>query len=156
MRDIETFEAKLQIEKTWEEGCEEWKAMAHRVKLTKYQNALDKLEGHLIASIFELGKTHLVGTGVRDQMVARMLQQTTFIFKLPGFDSSNKQYFQVGVPMHNQDWVLSTPEQLAAYHIRVEVIELNWEDDEEDEDDGWDDEEDARQAEEVMAVMEDK
>ncbi|KAK7434319.1 hypothetical protein VKT23_020269 [Stygiomarasmius scandens] len=67
LRDIQVLETKLEIaaDARWKEGSIEWLAAEKRVKMADYQAALDKLEGLLVARIFELGKTHLAGTGYK-------------------------------------------------------------------------------------------
>ncbi|THU77754.1 hypothetical protein K435DRAFT_701701 [Dendrothele bispora CBS 962.96] len=67
LRDIQVLEAKLEIgaEERWKPDSAEWQAAEGKAKMADYQAALDKLEGLLVARIFELSKTHLAGTGYK-------------------------------------------------------------------------------------------
>ncbi|THU92514.1 hypothetical protein K435DRAFT_600997, partial [Dendrothele bispora CBS 962.96] len=65
MRNIHVLKQKLEIDKTWERGSDEWERVDLMTQNANYQKALDHLEGLLVSRIFELGKAHLAGTGYK-------------------------------------------------------------------------------------------
>lgn len=63
LADIQALELKLNITHRWTEDSEEWKAAKKKVKEADYQKSLDKLEGLLVARIFEMSRLNVSGTG---------------------------------------------------------------------------------------------
>lgn len=51
------------IKKRWVPGSEEWERVQKLVSKAKYQKALDKLEGLVVARLFELTKLNMSRTG---------------------------------------------------------------------------------------------
>ncbi|KAJ3724216.1 hypothetical protein DFJ43DRAFT_1003285 [Lentinula guzmanii] len=65
--DVQSFEERLELrrDQRWVNGSEEWKQAAELVSTAKYRKALDRLEGLIVARIFELSKMNLAGTGYK-------------------------------------------------------------------------------------------
>lgn len=61
--DCQALEWKLEIRKRWEKGSEEWCATEKIVREATYRKALDKLEGLLVARMFEMTRLNVAGTG---------------------------------------------------------------------------------------------
>lgn len=61
--DVQALEVSLGISERWTEEREEWKEQKKLVKESAYQKALDKLEGLLVARIFEMERLNVAGTG---------------------------------------------------------------------------------------------
>ena len=58
-----TYEAKLGVTVRWTPGCAEWNKAETMTRTREYRKALDKLEGLVVAQIFELTKLNRAGTG---------------------------------------------------------------------------------------------
>ncbi|KAF9059288.1 hypothetical protein BDP27DRAFT_1371644 [Rhodocollybia butyracea] len=65
LADVQALETKLDIRMRWTEGSEEWNRAAELTHNSQYRQALDKLEGLLVAHIFELSKMNVSGTGYK-------------------------------------------------------------------------------------------
>lgn len=60
---LHSFEVTHNITKRWTPDMEEWKATSQYHSTREYQKALSKLEGLVVARLFELHKMGLSGTG---------------------------------------------------------------------------------------------
>ncbi|KAF8144125.1 hypothetical protein K438DRAFT_1783089 [Mycena galopus ATCC 62051] len=60
---VQDLEVRLGITRCWEPDDEEWVAAARMVINRRYQQALDELEGLIVARMFELSKAHMSDTG---------------------------------------------------------------------------------------------
>jgi hypothetical protein len=60
---VQALEVRLSIHEHWTLGGAEWEAAARLVGRRRYQRTLDKLEGLIIARMFELTKMNMSGTG---------------------------------------------------------------------------------------------
>ncbi|KAJ3890688.1 hypothetical protein GG344DRAFT_48941, partial [Lentinula edodes] len=54
--DVQALEERLEISSRWIEGSEQWLKAKKMVGEAEYQKALDKLEGLLVARMFEMGR----------------------------------------------------------------------------------------------------
>ncbi|KAH8108225.1 hypothetical protein DFH11DRAFT_1517256, partial [Phellopilus nigrolimitatus] len=61
-REVEDYETKLGVLQRWTEDSEEWKAADITIAEFEYRQALDHLEGLVVARLFELAKTNREGT----------------------------------------------------------------------------------------------
>jgi hypothetical protein len=64
LADVQALESKLDIRTRWTQGSKEWDDAAELSHNSQYRRALDKLEGLLVARIFELSKMNVSGTGM--------------------------------------------------------------------------------------------
>ncbi|KAJ7232098.1 hypothetical protein C8J57DRAFT_1091368 [Mycena rebaudengoi] len=72
---IHDLELQLDVAVRWTAGTPEWEAAATLVSNRHYQRALDKLQGLIIAHIFELTKMNMSGTGYKlRKHIAKALQ----------------------------------------------------------------------------------
>ncbi|KAJ7066287.1 hypothetical protein C8F01DRAFT_1208564 [Mycena amicta] len=72
---VRDLEVRLAIATRWEEGDEKWEAVAKKLSRRHYQRALDKLQGLIIARMFELAKCNMSGTGYKlRKHIAKALQ----------------------------------------------------------------------------------
>ncbi|KAJ6550722.1 hypothetical protein B0H10DRAFT_2242599 [Mycena sp. CBHHK59/15] len=72
---VQDLEVRLEIETRWVPGSEKWVAVAAMVRKRRYQRALDKLQGLIIARMFELAKCNMSGTGYKlRKHIAKALQ----------------------------------------------------------------------------------
>ena len=63
LKCVQEFEKKLNISARWRPGDVEWQSAGQLVANREYQQALDQLEGLIVAQIFELSKMNRAGTG---------------------------------------------------------------------------------------------
>ncbi|EIW86142.1 hypothetical protein CONPUDRAFT_46498, partial [Coniophora puteana RWD-64-598 SS2] len=63
MRVVQELESQLEVEHRWEEGSDDWVKTGRMVAMRSYQRALDKLEGLIVARIFELNSMNKPGMG---------------------------------------------------------------------------------------------
>jgi hypothetical protein len=63
LADVQALETKLNVTARWTEDSQQWKDTAALVNNSKYRKVLDRLEGLLVARIFELSKLNVSGTG---------------------------------------------------------------------------------------------
>ena len=61
---LDAIEDELGIEERWLIGSESWNRAAMMVQKRNYRKALDRLEGLVVARIFELSKMNLSKTGM--------------------------------------------------------------------------------------------
>lgn len=63
--DVQSLEERLGIrrDQRWSRGSEQWNKAEELVGMATYQKALDKLEGLVVARIFELSRMNMSGTG---------------------------------------------------------------------------------------------
>lgn len=61
--EIQAMETRLGIRYRWVSGSPEWERTKRLVAMAKYQRALDKLEGLVVARLFELTKLNMSRTG---------------------------------------------------------------------------------------------
>jgi hypothetical protein len=60
---VQALECKLEIVTRWTPVDADWQRVGRLVAHRKYQRALDRLEGLVVARIFELSKMNRAGTG---------------------------------------------------------------------------------------------
>ncbi|KAG2124204.1 hypothetical protein DEU56DRAFT_923609 [Suillus clintonianus] len=75
---VQALECKLEVEKRWTPHDGEWQRVGRLVANRKYQRALDRLEGLIVARIFELTRMNRAGTGVTKCSVAIRTALTTY------------------------------------------------------------------------------
>ncbi|KAJ3755177.1 hypothetical protein EV360DRAFT_50218 [Lentinula raphanica] len=63
--DVQALEGKLGVSSRWGEGSVEWERAKKAVREFDYQRALDKLEGLLVARMFEMARLNVAGTGYK-------------------------------------------------------------------------------------------
>ena len=63
LRVVHEQEKKLHISIRWVPGCEDWERIGKMVSMHKYQQALDQIEGLIVARMFELMKMNMSQTG---------------------------------------------------------------------------------------------
>lgn len=63
--DVQSLEEWLHLrrDQRWTRDSEEWRKAKETVDTAKYRRALDRLEGLIVARIFELSKMNVAGTG---------------------------------------------------------------------------------------------
>ncbi|KAG1869718.1 hypothetical protein C8R48DRAFT_746887 [Suillus tomentosus] len=72
---VQALECKLEVEKRWTPEDPQWQKVGRLVANWKYQRALDRLEGLIVARIFELTKMNRAGTGYKlRKHIAKALQ----------------------------------------------------------------------------------
>ncbi|KAG2126906.1 hypothetical protein DEU56DRAFT_958995 [Suillus clintonianus] len=72
---VQALECRLEIEKRWTPHDAEWQRVGRLVANRKYQRALDRLEGLIVARIFELTRMNRAGTGYKlRKHIAKALQ----------------------------------------------------------------------------------
>jgi hypothetical protein len=64
LKMVQDLEKKLNISVRWEPGNEDWVRTGKLVAMRKYQRALDRLEGLIVARMFELTKMNMSQTGM--------------------------------------------------------------------------------------------
>ncbi|KAG1834285.1 hypothetical protein DFJ58DRAFT_719367 [Suillus subalutaceus] len=79
---IQALECKLKIVTRWTPADADWQRVGRLVAQRKYQRALDRLEGLVIARIFELSKMNRAGTGYKlRKHIAKALQTRSVAIK---------------------------------------------------------------------------
>lgn len=61
--DVQALESKLGLASCWKVGSEEWEAAKKLIRERDYRKSLDRLEGLLVARIFEMSRLNVAGTG---------------------------------------------------------------------------------------------
>ncbi|KAJ3740656.1 hypothetical protein DFH05DRAFT_1537544 [Lentinula detonsa] len=64
-KEVQTLEVQLGVKDRWTSGSEDWEKAKKMVAMAKYQRALDKLEGLVVARLFELTKLNMSRTGYK-------------------------------------------------------------------------------------------
>ncbi|EJD38509.1 hypothetical protein AURDEDRAFT_38592, partial [Auricularia subglabra TFB-10046 SS5] len=65
LANIESLERALRIDVQWNPDSVEYKAALERIRLREYLRAVDRLELLMLQRMFELQKTHALGTGYK-------------------------------------------------------------------------------------------
>ncbi|KAJ3736164.1 hypothetical protein DFJ43DRAFT_1129763 [Lentinula guzmanii] len=65
MSEVHFLERRLELKEPWTEDSEEWKKAEEMFKNHSYRKAVNRLEGLIVARIFELSKMHMAGTGYK-------------------------------------------------------------------------------------------
>ncbi|KAJ3743085.1 hypothetical protein DFH05DRAFT_1400357 [Lentinula detonsa] len=68
MSEVHFLERRLELKEPWTEDSEEWKKAEEMFKNHSYRKAVNRLEGLIVARIFELSKMHMAGTGMRQHL----------------------------------------------------------------------------------------
>ncbi|KAJ3784218.1 hypothetical protein GGU10DRAFT_271867 [Lentinula aff. detonsa] len=65
--DVQSLEERLNLRRVqrWTQDSEEWRKAKEMVDTAQYRRALDRLEGLIVARIFELSKMNVAGTGYK-------------------------------------------------------------------------------------------
>ena len=63
LKVVQDLEKKLNISVRWEPESDDWVRTGKLVTMRKYQRALDRLEGLIVARMFELTKMNMSQTG---------------------------------------------------------------------------------------------
>ncbi|KAK1232405.1 hypothetical protein PQX77_004435 [Marasmius sp. AFHP31] len=63
--DVQALELKLGIKDRWIVGTAQWERVKKLANMAEFQKAVDKLEGLIVARLFELTKMNMSGTGYR-------------------------------------------------------------------------------------------
>ncbi|KAJ3739200.1 hypothetical protein DFH05DRAFT_1530474 [Lentinula detonsa] len=65
--DVQCLEERLgiRVDQRWCKGSEDWRKAEELVAMSIYQKSLDKLEGLIVARIFELSRMNISGTGYK-------------------------------------------------------------------------------------------
>ncbi|KAE9387644.1 hypothetical protein BT96DRAFT_1004926 [Gymnopus androsaceus JB14] len=63
--DCQVLKWKLEIKDRWVNGSDKWCSVKKMVKEATYRKALDKLEGLLVARMFEMTRLNVAGTGYK-------------------------------------------------------------------------------------------
>ncbi|KAJ7084524.1 hypothetical protein B0H15DRAFT_923560 [Mycena belliarum] len=101
---VHELEARLEVTQRWEAGCEEWSAAAVMVSNRRYQRALDKLHGLVIARLFELTKCNMSGTGYKMRKhIAKALQARSRAIKT-AIEQYNNAAAALEVPREPLSW----------------------------------------------------
>ncbi|KAK7457914.1 hypothetical protein VKT23_010261 [Stygiomarasmius scandens] len=102
--DLQLSEARLKVERRWKKDSEEWRKAEKMVQEHRYQKALDKLEGLIIARMFELQRLNLAGTGykMRQHIGAAMKNRSETIRK--ALDEYNAAAALLNPPRPGMEW----------------------------------------------------
>ncbi|KAG2029540.1 hypothetical protein BDR03DRAFT_1044137 [Suillus americanus] len=76
LRSVQALECKLEVITQWVPEDGEWQRVGRLVANRKYQRALDRLEGLVVAHIFELAKMNRAGTGEALQTCSASIRST--------------------------------------------------------------------------------
>lgn len=68
-KDVQNLELRLDIKTRWIPGSTEWERTKQLVTTAKFQRALDKLEGLIVARLFELTKLNMSRTGAYGRVI---------------------------------------------------------------------------------------
>lgn len=60
---VQALEKRLGVIKRWEPGTSEWQQARKKVTLRRYRRCVDRLEGLVVARMFELSKMNQSNTG---------------------------------------------------------------------------------------------
>ncbi|KZP05572.1 hypothetical protein FIBSPDRAFT_914860 [Athelia psychrophila] len=98
------LEEKLQIETRWTPECQEWRDAATLVSMSKYQLALDNLEGLIVARMFELTKMNMSQTGYKMRKhIAKALQSCSHAIRT-ALDNYNTATRALNPPRQQLEW----------------------------------------------------
>ncbi|KAK1232440.1 hypothetical protein PQX77_004416 [Marasmius sp. AFHP31] len=63
--EVQALEIKMAIKERWAPGTASWKRVDAMARVADFQKAVDKLEGLIVARLFELTKMNMSGTGYK-------------------------------------------------------------------------------------------
>ncbi|KAF7981823.1 hypothetical protein HWV62_31947 [Athelia sp. TMB] len=98
------LEEKLDINTRWTPQSEEWARAGNMVAMRRYQRALDKLEGLIVARMFELTKMNMSQTGYKMRKhVAKALQSRSQAIRT-ALDHYNSAARALSTPRRQLQW----------------------------------------------------
>ncbi|KAJ7867222.1 hypothetical protein B0H14DRAFT_3084137 [Mycena olivaceomarginata] len=101
---VQDLELRMDLRDRWTPGCAEWSEAAVLVANRRYQRALDKLQGLVIARLFELTKCHMSGTGYKMRKhIAKALQARSRAIKT-AIEQYNAAAAALEVPREPLSW----------------------------------------------------
>ncbi|KAJ3980868.1 hypothetical protein F5890DRAFT_1477390 [Lentinula detonsa] len=104
--DVQSLEERLGLrrDQRWVKGSKDWKNAETLVYMSKYQKALDRLEGLIIARIFELSRMNVSGTGykMRQHIGHAMQKRSTAI--ISALESYNEAAAKLKPPHKLLSW----------------------------------------------------
>ncbi|KAJ3732181.1 hypothetical protein DFJ43DRAFT_997981, partial [Lentinula guzmanii] len=104
--DVQSLEERLGLraDQRWCKGSEHWKKAEELVAMSKYQSSLDKLEGLIVARIFELSRMNVSGTGykMRQHIGHAMQKRSTAICS--ALENYNEAAAKLTPPHKLLDW----------------------------------------------------
>ncbi|KAJ3992007.1 hypothetical protein F5050DRAFT_1715629 [Lentinula boryana] len=104
--DVQSLEERLGLrrDQRWVKGSKDWKNAETLVYMSKYQKALDRLEGLIIARIFELSRMNVSGTGykMRQHIGHAMQKRSTAI--ISALESYNEAAAKLKPPRKLLSW----------------------------------------------------
>ncbi|KAJ3749419.1 hypothetical protein DFH05DRAFT_1593958 [Lentinula detonsa] len=104
--DIQSFEDWLGLrrDQRWQQGSTEWKEAEELVYMAKYQKSLDRLEGLIVARIFELSRMNISGTGYKmRQHIGHAMQKRSAAIQ-SALESYNEAAAQLTPPRKLLNW----------------------------------------------------
>ncbi|KAJ7767067.1 hypothetical protein B0H14DRAFT_3509890 [Mycena olivaceomarginata] len=101
---VQDLEIRMDLRNRWTPGCAEWSEAAVLVANRRYQRALDKLQGLVIARLFELTKCHMSGTGYKMRKhIAKALQARSRAIKT-AIEQYNAAAAALEIPREPLSW----------------------------------------------------
>ncbi|KAF7965149.1 hypothetical protein HWV62_45386 [Athelia sp. TMB] len=131
------LEEKLNIDARWTPQSEEWARAGNMVAMRRYQRALDKLEGLIVARMFELTKMNMSQTGYKMRKhVAKALQSRSQAIRtaLDHYNSAARalptprrqlQWRYLPAPLGNPCWQACIDLHFKLKRAREEIERLN-------------------------------
>ncbi|KAK7435868.1 hypothetical protein VKT23_019399 [Stygiomarasmius scandens] len=65
LEDVQGLETRLEIKDRWLSESEDWKRAEEMARKLEYQKTVDRLEGLVVARLFELARMNMAGTGYK-------------------------------------------------------------------------------------------
>ncbi|KAJ3720205.1 hypothetical protein DFJ43DRAFT_1134089 [Lentinula guzmanii] len=104
--DVQSLEERLGLraDQRWCKGSEHWKKSEELVAMSKYQSSLDKLEGLIVARIFELSRMNVSGTGYKmRQHIGHAMQKRSTAIR-SALENYNEAAAKLTPPRKLLDW----------------------------------------------------
>jgi hypothetical protein len=127
LKVIQALELKLEIEKRWTPEDTQWQKVGRLVANRKYQRALDRLEGLIVARIFELTKMNRAGTGEVSTVIPCLLVLILILRKGINYGSTSPRHCKL-VPSRSDlpsTHITLSPAQCTP-HARLSSGKMSW------------------------------
>jgi len=127
LKVVQALELKLEIKKRWTPEDTQWQKVGRLMANWKYQHALDRLEGLIVARIFELTKMNQAGTGEVSTVIPCLLVLILILCKGINYRSTSPRHCKL-VPSQSDlpsTHITLLPAQCTP-HARLSSGKMSW------------------------------
>jgi hypothetical protein len=112
LETIQDLKEKLgiSVDGRWKPGSSEWVAVGEKVRLCRYQQALDALEGLVVSRIFELSKMNMPQTGESLLFTLPVIITNYYgMFQVTSYENTSPRHSKGTPGPSRRHWIITMP-----------------------------------------------